>query len=339
MATTATRRKPAASAPALRRSRVSRHLVLVNQAGWQDPADLYQIAAKVRWLDPTVGTFIAPSEIDDGVTRDAAATLPSLVVSFGPLGKFQPARGKVYHGGPVNKFEQLRRLAAAGVPVPRTTLLGPQTTLDLKVWGELVIVKPTDLRSSSGGSGIQLRRTADVRYIAPEDYPEGHPGRLGPMLVQQFIDTGERFSLFRVLTLFGRPLYCNITVSHNSRPQLSADDATLATAQIATNALPNDERDKILVFDADAFAIAEAAYRAIPEAPLQGCDIIRDVRTGRSYVLEVNPGGNTWAFSSAFVAEMRRMDGPAFDKARLAQLDAFSSAAHVLLQKVRVEAE
>ena len=73
--------------------------------------------------------------------------------------------------------------------------------------------------------------------------------------------------------------------------------------------------------------------------PLKGCDVLRDARTGRVYVLEVNPGGNTWHFSSALLAAHRANNGVEFEAERRSQFDAFSTAAHVLLERTRAEAE
>src|SRR4029077_18625323 len=96
---------------------------------------------------------------------------PSLVCSPGPLEAFRPLRGRVYQGTPIAKLEQLQRLAAAGVPVPRTAVLTPDLVLDPTVWGEFVIVKPMDLARSSHGHGVQLMRTSRVRFKATSEYP------------------------------------------------------------------------------------------------------------------------------------------------------------------------
>jgi hypothetical protein len=220
-----------------------------------------------------------------------------------------------------------------------TMMLGPDTALDPQRWGEFVIVKPTDIASSSHGSGIQLMRTSRVRYIAPQDYPEGHPGRQGPMVVQQFIDTGSPLSAFRVMTLFDEPLICQRATAMTGRPPLSSDDAVLEAAIVTTQGHPNAQKRKDLVYDADVIALARKASRVIPEIPLKGCDILRDRRTGRVYVLELNPGGNTWHFSSDFMASARAEDPPELSRQRLAQFDAFASAAHILVDRVRAEAE
>ena len=39
--------------------------------------------------------------------------------------------------------------------------------------------------------------------------------------------------------------------------------------------------------------VARACFRAIPQGPLVGCDMIRKADTGKLFVLETNPGGNS----------------------------------------------
>jgi hypothetical protein len=201
-----------------------------------------------------------------------------------------------------------------------------------------VIVKPTDIKTSSKGRGIQLMRTERVRYIAPRDYPEDHPGRLGPMVVQQFIDTGPHVSAFRVLTLFGTPLLCQLNRTATPRVPLDSDDAALESAVIATQGAGED-RTREMLYDADVVALAKAAHWAVPEVPLKGCDVLREVGTGRLFVLELNTNSNTWHFSSSFQAAERAHFTPEFNQARLEQLDAFGTAAHVLAEMTRREAE
>ena len=336
--------KPGADTPNLkaprRRIEPLRHLVLVNQPGWQAIEDLYQIAAKVSWIDPTIRSFVVAADINNSVSRRAAATKPTLVVSFGPMGKFKPSRGKVYQGHTIAKFEQLRRLSAAGVPVPRTAYLTPEINLDPKLWGEFVILKPSDIASSSHGLGIQVIRTSRVRYKAPQEYPSDHPGRRGPMIIQQFVNTGPQLEGFRVLTLFGQPLYCVRSLAQTPRVDLAAaDDATIETSPITIQALSYEDRSRTYLYDADVIAAARGAAQAIPEVPLQGCDVMRDHRSGRVFVLELNPGGNTWHFSSNYYADTRRRDTPEMNRERAEQLDALNSAAHVLVERTRSEAQ
>jgi hypothetical protein len=318
---------------------LQRHLVIVHQPGWQALSDWYEIAQMVRRIDPTTGVVIVradrptPPEL-----QKQAAALPSLVFSAGPLGRFTPERGKVYHGRPIHKFEQLFRLHQAGVRVPPTAMLQPDTNLDPDLWGEFVVVKPTDIGSSSHGACIQLMRTRRVRYIPPENYPEDHPGRRGPMLVQKYIDTGPRIALYRILTLFGEPLYIQYIESKLDRIGLDSTDERIEAEVVANQGLSQQDKRKSFVFRADIAALARAAYRAIPEVPLQGCDIVCDARTGLPYILELNPGGNTWHFSSSFQADVREFEGPELQHQRRWHLDAFGTAAHVLAEVTRREA-
>src|SRR5262249_23611460 len=152
-------------------------------------------------IDPGIEVFLVRGDRSQSYTCRQAATRPTLVFSPGLLGRFNPLRGRVYHGRPIAKFEQLRRLNAAGVRVPRTAFLTPELRLDPGFWGEFVVIKPSRLWSSSHGDGVQLIRTTRLRFKAREEYPPDHPGRHGPMLVQQFINTGERVSIYRALTL------------------------------------------------------------------------------------------------------------------------------------------
>ena len=316
-------------------SRATSHLILVYRPGWQSIDDLVAIARHVREIEPSMRTFILPGTIRNSVSRRAAALQPSLIVSPAPLSVFRPVRGTVYQGAIMAKLEQLRRLDAGGVAVPRTAVLSPGLKLDPAEWGEFVVLKPVDLRSSSFGDGIQLKPTHRVRYLAPEEYPEKHPGRRAPMLVQQFINTGERLTLYRVLTLFGEPLYCQLMQSREPRVDLAAPIAAIEAAAIANQAVDEDE---FFVDEPDVLAIARAAHAAIPEVPLKGIDILREHATGRLYVLEVNPGGNTWHFSSRFLADQRRESGPEFERQRHRQFDAFRTAARTLVERTRREA-
>lgn len=315
-----------------------RHLIIVRHPGWQAVEDWLEIGERIRRIDPGIAVFVVSTADEHAEAAEAAASRPTLVFSPSMLGRFRPRRGKVYHGGPMPKFEQVRRMAAAGVRVPQTMIISKDMPpLDPARWGEFVIVKPTDIKTSSNGDGIQLMRTGRVRYIAPEDYPEGHPGRLGPMVVQQYIDTGPGVSTFRVLTLFGQPLYSEYIYGTGPGIDYSASDEVIEQSPIAIQNIEGRLRE--FRYDADVIALAKAAHAAIPEIPLKGVDVLRDQRTGLLYCIEVNPNSNTWIFSSRIGAAQRLAQGPEYTQARKDQLDAFGTAAHVLAAVTRREAE
>jgi hypothetical protein len=117
-------------------SQASHHLIIVLQPSWQAPGDFRDIAQRIRKIDPGLGIFIVSAEETADDIAEAAATCPTLVYAPGPLGAFRPRRGKVYHGRPMPKVEQVKRLHAAGVPVPRTLVMHPgMGALDPAVWG------------------------------------------------------------------------------------------------------------------------------------------------------------------------------------------------------------
>jgi hypothetical protein len=315
---------------------IQRHLVLGYRPTWQSLADLNTIADFVGDIDPTIRTFVLPTTHRNQVTRRAAATRPTLVVSTGRMITFRPLRGKVYQGWPIPKIEEVRRLQMAGLPVPRTEILTPTLRLDPAEWGEFVILKPTDIGTSSHGRGIQMMRTSRVRYIAEKDYPQGHPGRLGPMIVQQYIDTGPRLTTYRVLMFFGEPLYVQLNIGSAGGPPRDADDGTVESAIIALQAA--ETREAQIVDAPDVVALARRVHAAVPEIPLKGCDFLRDATTGKLYLIELNSGGNTWHFSSTYGARLRARLGPEFEHRRRMQFDALRTTARVLVEKTRAEA-
>jgi glutathione synthase/RimK-type ligase-like ATP-grasp enzyme len=180
-------------------------------------------------------------------------------------------------------------------------------------------------------------RAQRVRYRLPREYPEDHPGRNGPMLVQQYIDTGREPGIYRVLMFLGRPLYAYAIRGVSNAVDLNADDATLESAVIASQAFTGAQRE--FVAEADVLDIARQADAALPEIPLKGCDVIREAATGRLYILEVNAGGNTWHFSSGYFRQLRRELGSDFVQTMHAQFDAFRTAAAALVERVNSEAE
>ena len=328
-------RARAIAAPA--RANIARHLVLAYQPGWISLTDLNDIRRHVTDIDPTIETFIVPSTAGNSVTRRRAAARPTLVVSNGWMPVFQPVRGKVYQGYPIPKPEELRRLAAAGVPIPRTAILTPDLHLDEAEWGEFVVVKPTDIATSSHGRGFQLMRTRRVRFVHPAHYSRDHPGRLGPMIVQQFINTGDYLRSYRVTTLFGEPISALRHAGEAKRVDLAAADAEIESANVSIQG--GGARTSEFIDDPDILNLARRAHEALPEIPLKGCDILLEVATGRLYVIELNCGGNTWHFSSNFMAERRKKYGPEFELQRRQQFDALRTTARVLVERANGEAQ
>ena len=101
------------------------------------------------------------------------------------------------------------------------------------------------------------------------------------------------------------------------------------------------DQDHDFPIDPGIIALARAAHNAIPEIPLKGCDVVRDHKTGKPYVLELNCGGNTWHFSSNFNPDQRDTSEAALERRRRRrrQFDAMRTAARVLVARTNSEAE
>jgi glutathione synthase/RimK-type ligase-like ATP-grasp enzyme len=251
-------------------------------------------------------------------------TRPSLVFSAGILRKFSPAGGKVYAGKLMTKLQEVERFQAAGVATPATALWRAHASYSQDVWGERVIVKP--LRGLRG-SGIQLLATADLGRLWA-GLTEG--GRRGYM-IQQFVDTGARPEHYRVLTAFGIPLYM---ASRRAMP--AADGDARSPHDPRWRLVTNSSDDVTMVRDDAILAFASAAATAIPEVPVLGMDIVREAETGRLFVLESNPFGQTWHLSSDTHARLRARTGLALDYH--SQFGALRLVADELIRRVRAEA-
>jgi hypothetical protein len=312
-----------------------RNLILVHQPGRQNRADFETIAEKVQELAGDIEAFVASNDIPSSVTRKKAAQRPTLVFSPGNLTAFRPLRGKVYAGKPIPKLEQMARFAAAGLPVPAFAELTPGLVLSEQVFGSHVVVKP-GYSLASHGQDITLMRREAVRYQPRNSFPPDHPGRLGAMFVQRFVDTGPLVKHYRVLTLFGQPLFAYHNTSLVERPPLDAVDDILAKVTVKARLQTGAAKTR-LTQEPDVLALASRTYAPLREIPLHGVDIIREHGSGKLFVLEVNPGGNTWIFSKP-VSAIRLKEALGTDDLT-EQFDAFTTAAKVLIERTRAEAE
>jgi hypothetical protein len=315
-------------------------LILAYNPNFMPDDDLQNIVGRIKQQAPAIETFITSARRISALAENLAQDRPSLFVSIGPLKNFEPKHGKVYQGQMMTKVAQLERLNAAKVPVPEWEVLEPNTRLNHAKWGKTVVLKPTAIVSSQG-RGVQFVKTKMVQFISPEFFPARHPGSRGPLLAQSYVDTGEFPSEYRVLCFFGQPLYALKKMSQEKRPVVSnvydlSDRRDLVTTKGTKKFGYSGLRMKVThQVEDDVLELACKAFAAIPEAPLQGMDIVREQSTGKLYVLETNPGGFTWHFSSKFAGTQRLIDGIRKEE----QMDAFSVAAEVLIERTLAEAQ
>lgn len=204
---------------------------------------------------------------------------------------FRPLRGKrLMQRRGYTKIEEMRWFEAAGLPVAKWALLEPGSAFDPQEWGPYVVEKP--VRGRRGGS-IAVRRTGRVRYVAPEDRPQDHLGRIAGMFVQKFVYTGRWPSSYRVLTYFGEPVAAVRYEGPHDRPPLEGPEGfgthggipIVASARGCTAAM---------IDEPDVLALARRVYQVYPEVPVLGIDIIREAGTGQLFLCEANAGGKCW---------------------------------------------
>jgi hypothetical protein len=312
------------------RTGYERNLVIVHTPRRQQISDFHAIKALLAERAPDIEVFIVENNARHSVTRRQASHRPTLVFSPVQIFEFVPARGRVRAPlGRMSKVEEIWRLAAAGLSVPRTELVLPGMGLDPSIWGPFTVLKPN---YGYQGRGVRVVRTEDVRWVDPFSRPVDDPCYGQEMVAQAFIDTGPVPESHRVMTIFGRTVYSILSRMTEARSDLDPHSSEPVDAPVAANA---GERTVELNYDADAIACAEETYRAVPECPVHGVDLIRERSTGLLYVLEINTSGMTWHISSERGLKRMRENGVDYNK----QFGSLSIIADALIDVTRRGAE
>lgn len=316
-------------------SNKTHNLILLHHPDSQSRTDFEEIAEKIAAIAPEIDTLIVPHNkpADQCELPADVWSRPSLTISYRVSEGFAPKRGVFYQGRFLNKFAQLERFHQLGIPVPPTLAYQFGRALRRDVWGSHVILKPGRLGLPSGARHTFLMRTERVVDLAEKLFPPAHPARQGPLLVQRFIDTGEHPANYRVLCLLGEPVLAMEYKLREPRPPLDAPDEVLLNAPIASNT--DGLYSHALVAPPEILEFARRVAATMPRVPLQGMDIVREVGTGTLYVLENNPGGNTWHFSSKMSEEGRK---EITREQRIAQLGAWDIAARLMAERTLKEA-
>ena len=151
-----------------------------------------------------------------------------------------------------------------------------------------MVVKP-DL--GMRGMGVGAVATRELRYRAPEDWPEDHFGRSGPMLAQRYIRTGAAPSYYRVMTCFGVPIFALHYTDIGSIPPGSGD--TLPPIIVPRKTVDAST----MTDDPEVLDLARRVHAAMPDVPSIGCDILRSADDGSLWLAEINCS-QVWALST-----------------------------------------
>jgi hypothetical protein len=299
-------------------------LLLISQGRTLLPT-LEELALRVMREDPSIR---ASALLDRPNRSQWRSLLPlllhrTLVVSMRPLKRLRPWRGTVLQGRASTKAWELARLEAAGVPVPRWHLVdGPDAPPppDLGPW---LVSKPNRARS---GRWIYPVPARHVRWR--KRYAER-----GGVVFQEFVYTGRWPVGYRVNTLLGEVLYASRSEGSHAYPPLEERSGFQGVADPSGVPIVSGSKKAVftLCFDEEILAQARRAAAAFPEIPLLGIDLVRDVETGRCYVLEVNARGGTWHMNSSVGLDIQRANGIDFR----AQFDGMAVAARTLAAETR----
>ncbi len=305
----------------------TRNLLIVHTPPYQGLSDWLEVKQRIEARAPDIEVRIATNGSPNSVTARWQIQRPSLVFSVSPLFQFKPKGGTVYAGHPMTKLEQIERLASNGFPIPRTEMLSPDLVLDRETWGRYVVLKPWDGMDGRGCPAAAHRRRrrtlsrAHVRRQAPDADPALHraqrrwlsdrmPGAVDvrpcPVLRAQPLGRGEAAARGDRV----RPERDHRLERQDVRPRTDLCD------------------------DPEIIALGERAHSAFPECPTLAVDIIRNADTGQLCIMEVNPEGLSWHFSSVlsgtFTAEHIRD--------LYSQFNALDRVAELLIEKTRAEA-
>lgn len=307
------------------------NLVLVS---WSEHArtraDLEEIARRVSAVDPAISAQVVAHHKIDQLRLLPLWLRPTLSVSFFALERRKLLPGRLTTGVRLHKHGEYARLDAAGLPVPRWCILTPETKLEPAEWGPYVVVKPSAGRL---GALVRIQKTTRVRYQPPEALPVDHYGRVAPMLVQEFVYTGEWPESYRVVTLFGTVLLCYRQVTRGRGHPLKSRFDFKATGGVSVVS-NTQEMEVTLSRDAEVIALAERAHReAFDDLPMLSFDIVRDADTGVLFILECHAHGS-WMFAADIGRGIEAANNVDFR----AQFDALDRAARILARETPLRA-
>ena len=310
------------------RTEPTRNLLILHTPVRQDISDWLQVKDRIEKRALDIEVRIATNGARNSVASRWQVSRPSLVFSPFTILEYKPKGGTVYAGRGFSKLEQMERLSHQGLPVPRTAKLTRDLELDAALWGRYLVAKP--LRGGMGRD-VYLVPTSELgaRYAALT------LNGTREMIVQPYIEHSEDGypTEYRVLTLFGTALYS----ARNSwgAPRRPLEEIARDPSGIIASNDKHFGRVRKVWNDNEIITLGERAHAAFPQCPTLGVDLLRDVETGKTYVMEVNPAGDTWHLSSLLT---KNFFTPEHTRDLYAQFGALDRVAELLIEKTRLEA-
>jgi amino acid adenylation domain-containing protein len=280
-----------------------------------------RVAKHVHEFDPQIEAVVIQ---DQPSVRVSLPPRPTLIFSPTLLRHRPPLPGPVFCGCPLSKSEEYAALERAGIPVPKWVILTEDRIPDLHEFDDYVVRKP-----DYGGLGAEVKLVHRDRVR----WKKITTRAAGPSLatvIQQFIYTGRRPVSYRVKTLFGHVLYSTKSEISSTLPELGGpeDFQSRFKPQGGTTIVASARGSRVeLNHDEEVIRFAERAHAAFPEIPLLGFDIVREIPSGKLFVLEANAIGWVWNFNSFQPKDY----GFSFEE----QFNGVRKAAYVLAEKTQ----
>ena len=301
-----------------------RNLILIHR-GPEYQNDFTEIGQKVIALDASIAVFHLPARL---VTELPAGAwqYPTLTVALTSQFRLPIRRGPILRNTPIDKLVQQEIFRRNGIQTPFAVPFQFGMKLDPALFGDFVILKPSDLGMTSQGLGIQVFRRARLELLTASSFPPSHPVRWSPQgfIVQQFVHTGTYPLNYRATTFLGDVMTLEVITGSAPTPPLSAPDDEIERANFSTK----EDRNWTTVDDPHVIRFARQVAAAFPAIPLLGIDVIRST-SQQLHALEVNAGGNTWHYSSK-MCESDRIENPEHYVRMRNQFGAFDIAARRL---------
>src|ERR1035437_7113715 len=183
------------------------NLVIVHTPRLQSLSDFLTIRSLIAEKSPEIEVFIV-GHAELSILSAKLPDRPTVVFSPTPIGRVSPLHTELYAGQRLSKYEQFVGLAAGGVSVSDTVMLEPYTALEPQSWGAFTVLKPD---FGHYGRGVSLVRTRDVSWVDPMSLPMSDHRYRRRLVAPKSVDTGPFSKSYRVMTVFGRAVYCTVS--------------------------------------------------------------------------------------------------------------------------------
>ena len=293
--------------------------------------DFREIAMRIKKLDPTICGAMAPEYISEEMLPPHFLALPLLVVYLVNPPASNAEQGIICNATNLtvenlNKIQEYDHFKKHNIPCLPIENFQWGMELDPAIYGDWVVLKPANIQST--GQDINMVPTKLIPKLTLADFPVEHLIHKDDYLVQKFVKCGKNPTHYRALVFLGDVILSFKAEQKSSYPNFTSVLNTLLRTSVASNM--QDHRNISLIIDGEMNELAKKVSKTLPDYPLLGIDVMRDEETSKLYVIEINGGGNTWAFSSEMAQKLRLQVSR---EALVEQYAAWDVAAEALVMK------